>query len=73
MLATTFDNGSYDICCLKDFTVARGNSSNFGPKVTFNCGDVGDIVMVTFRVTDCNGNTNDCMVQAEVQIRVVDN
>ncbi len=66
--ASTFDDGSYDNCCVKDFTAGKGGS--FGPTVSFNCNDVGDIVMITFRVTDCNGNTNDCMVQAEVQEKI---
>ena len=66
--ASTFDDGSYDICCLQDFSVSRGGG--FGPTVMFNCNDVGDTLMVTFRVTDCNGNTNDCMVLVEVQDKV---
>ncbi|MBC7776816.1 MAG: HYR domain-containing protein, partial [Phycisphaerae bacterium] len=66
--AATFDDGSYDICCLKDITAGRG--SNTGSTVTFTCNDVGNIVMITLRATDCNGNTNDCMVQAEVQDKI---
>ncbi len=66
--ATTFDDGSYDNCCVKDFTASKGGG--FGPIVTFNCNDVGDTLMVTFRVTDCNGNTNDCMILVEVQEKI---
>jgi len=45
-------------------------STSFGPIVTFCCEDIGDTLMVIFRVTDCNGNTNDCMVLVEVQDKV---
>ena len=66
--ASTFDNGSYDNCCLEEFTVSRG--AGFESTVSFNCRDVGEIIMVTFRVTDCSGNTNDCIVQAAVQDKI---
>jgi subtilisin-like proprotein convertase family protein len=36
------------------------------PAVPFACCDVGNEVMVEFRVTDVNGNTNTCMVTVEV-------
>jgi len=73
--ATTFDDGSYDACCLESLRAARMSSNgcggtNFSTTVPFCCNDLGDTVMVIFRVTDCNGNTNDCMVQVEVQDKI---
>ncbi|MCB0620000.1 MAG: hypothetical protein KDC41_15090, partial [Saprospiraceae bacterium] len=65
-------DGSYDNCCLDKFEVRRmdgdcdGNYDDFGPNVKFCCSDVGSVLTVVFRVYDCAGNTNDCMVQVEV-------
>jgi hypothetical protein len=75
VLATTFDDGSYDNCCLQSLRVARMSSNgcggtNFSTSVPFCCNDVGEIRTVIFRVTDCNGNTNDCMIQVEVQDKI---
>ncbi len=68
--AATFDNGSYDNCCAKTtlvFSVKKmGSTADFGPSVTFTCADAG-VSTVILRVTDCNGNHNDCMVQVEIQ------
>ncbi|MBK7936581.1 MAG: T9SS type A sorting domain-containing protein [Lewinellaceae bacterium] len=70
--AETFDDGSWDNCCLDHFEVRRmdgdclGQPDDFGPTVEFCCSDIGDTVMVVFRVVDCAGNTNECMVQAFV-------
>jgi hypothetical protein len=73
--AGVFDDGSYDNCCMDFFEVRRmedacgipGNTS-FGPSVTFCCEDVGpDPVSVVFRVYDCFGNYNECMVQVIVE------
>ncbi|MFZ2899455.1 MAG: hypothetical protein WA004_12575, partial [Saprospiraceae bacterium] len=70
--AETFDDGSYDNCCLDYFEVRRmngdcnGNFDDFGPYVEFCCSDAGTAVMVVFRAYDCNGNYNDCMVTVNV-------
>ncbi|MBK6902393.1 MAG: T9SS type A sorting domain-containing protein [Saprospirales bacterium] len=70
--AETFDDGSYDNCCLDHFEVRRmdgtcdGNFDNFGPTVEFCCADAGTTVMVVFRAIDCFGNFNDCMVEVNV-------
>ncbi len=70
--ASTFDDGSYDNCCLDEFVVRRmdgdcnGAFDDFGPTVTFCCGDVGTPIMVVFRAIDCFGNFNDCMVSVNV-------
>ena len=73
VFATTFDDGSYDNCCLDELLVRRmdgdcdGNFDEFDPSVIFCCSDVGaDPVMVVFRAIDCEGNYNDCMVTVEV-------
>ncbi|MBK7337305.1 MAG: HYR domain-containing protein [Saprospirales bacterium] len=70
--ATTFDDGSYDNCCLAYFEARRmdgdctGAEDDFGPTVEFCCGDAGTAVMVVFRAYDCYGNYNDCMVTVNV-------
>jgi hypothetical protein len=72
--ASVFDDGSYDNCCLDFFQVRRmtdvcgipGNTT-FKPTVTFCCADVGTPVQVVFRVYDCFGNYNDCMVTVNVE------
>jgi hypothetical protein len=69
--ADVFDDGSYDNCCLDRFEVRRmnagcGTGTSFGPTVKFCCADVGAPVTVVFRAVDCNGNTNECMVQVNV-------
>ncbi|MBK8490778.1 MAG: T9SS type A sorting domain-containing protein [Saprospirales bacterium] len=71
--ANTFDDGSYDNCCLDKFVVRRmngdcsGNFDDFGPTVTFCCSDIpANPVTVVFRAIDCYGNYNDCMVTVNV-------
>ncbi|MDX1913156.1 MAG: hypothetical protein SFV22_16805, partial [Saprospiraceae bacterium] len=73
--ATTFDDGSYDNCCLESLSVARMSSNgcggtNFSSSVPFCCNDVGEIRTVILRVTDCNDNINECMIQVEVQDKI---
>ncbi len=72
--ALSFDNGSTDNCCVDYFHAARmtdncGIPANltFDQYVEFCCADVGANVPVIFRVFDCHGNFNDCMVNVEVQ------
>lgn len=66
-----FDDGSWDNCSLEKIEVRRMNttcgSNPWGERVKFCCADVGNIVMVSLRVTDKSGNSNFCMVEAEVQ------
>ncbi len=72
--AATFDDGSYDNCCLDHFEVRRmadpcddgHNDLTFGPSVKFCCNDVNTTAMVVFRVVDCHGATNECMVEVHV-------
>jgi hypothetical protein len=72
VFAETFDDGSYDQCCLDKFEVARmedgcGVGTDFGPYATFCCEDAANSpVTVIFRAYDCDGNYNDCMVTVNV-------
>jgi hypothetical protein len=75
--AGTFDQGTYDNCCLDFFEVRRmGLKCNdtipddFGPTVEFCCADIGDTVTVVFRAHDCHKNYNDCMVQVFVEDKI---
>ncbi len=66
--AEVFDDGSYDNCGVVDFQVKRMDSNGpFSDCIFFDCGDVGTVIMVQFRVYDAAGNYNECMVEAEVQ------
>lgn len=72
--AVSFDNGSTDNCCVSGFKAARmtdncGNPANltFDDEVTFCCEDVGKTIQVILRVFDCHNNSNECMVEVEVQ------
>jgi len=76
--AAAFDAGSNDNCCLDGFQVRRMSdncgvpeNTSFGDFVTFCCADLGTPVMVVFRAFDCWGNFNDCMVQVEVQDKII--
>ncbi|MCB0577540.1 MAG: hypothetical protein KDC61_23465, partial [Saprospiraceae bacterium] len=67
--ASTFDDGTYDNCCLDIFEARRMDhicgdtlSDDFGPTVEFCCDDINDTITVVFRAYDCSGNYNDCMV-----------
>lgn len=70
--AESFDRGSFDNCAVDTFLVRRMASSciaasEFDSFVAFDCCEVGEVVMVQFRVFDTAGNFNDCMVEVEVQ------
>ncbi len=73
--AAVFDDGSFDNCCIDRFLVRRmddqcgvPSDTAFGETVTFCCSDVlQPSVAVVFRVIDCEGNTNDCMVTVFVE------
>lgn len=55
---TVFDDGSFDNCCLSSFSASPS---------TFSCSNVNQNVTVTLTVTDCAGNTNQCMLTAVPQ------
>jgi uncharacterized protein YrzB (UPF0473 family) len=72
--ASVFDDGSTDNCCILTMTARRLNDNcnlpsqlDFSPEITFCCADVGTNQMIEFRIDDCNGNSNSCMVEVEVQ------
>jgi trimeric autotransporter adhesin len=82
--AASFDNGSYDDCGDVDFRVRRmdanpcQDNSVFRPSVKFCCSDVGDTIMVIFRVYDLpvesevgleayEGHYSDVMIQVLVE------
>ncbi|MEY3051951.1 MAG: hypothetical protein RLY31_1736, partial [Bacteroidota bacterium] len=72
--AATFDDGSWDGCCLNQLQVRKmvdncddnHDDTVFGNSVYFCCEDIGAPVSVVFRAIDCNGNHNDCMVTVHV-------
>ena len=68
----SFDNGTFDNCCLEGLGIRRMNSEDiaFGNSVAFDCQDVGNIVMVVMEARDCYGNANTCMVEVSVQDKV---
>ncbi|MFN0174692.1 MAG: T9SS type A sorting domain-containing protein [Saprospiraceae bacterium] len=86
--ASTFDDGSYDACAPVFFKARRmasnGCQSNglFYDVVDFCCEDVGDTIVVVFRVYDVpvaagavsntlqENHANDCMVWVEVQDKI---
>lgn len=74
--AFTFDDGSYDNCCLDQFEVRRmdgdcyGEYDDFGPTAEFCCSDAGNEVTVLLQVSDCHGNFNECMVTVNVSYSV---
>lgn len=71
--AATFDDGTFDNCCLDYFAVKKltddcdipGNTE-FGPYITFCCAEAGETIQVQFRAYDCSGHYNDCVVQVNV-------
>ncbi|MBK7408035.1 MAG: hypothetical protein IPJ40_08160 [Saprospirales bacterium] len=75
--AMTFDDGSFDNCCLSGFTVRRlngdcdGNPDDFDPTVVFCCEDVNNNpILVVLRVEDCFGNYNECQVEVIVNDKI---
>jgi len=78
VFAHSFDSGSYDDCKLDYIEVKRmddgagcglstGDGDVFKDYVTFCCADIGEAVIVQFRVWDVAGNYNECMVEVTVQ------
>jgi hypothetical protein len=71
VFASTFDDGSYDNCGNITLTARRmqagcGTLPDFASTVKFCCADVGNTVMVQMKATDQAGNSNTCMVSAQV-------
>ena len=79
VLATTFDEGSTDNCCIGHFQVRRmvgETDADFKPYIDFTCLDARSSctaptpIQVILRVFDCNGNFNTCMINVTVQDKV---
>lgn len=74
--APTFDDGSVDNCMVDSMDVRRMGGGcepgwdEFGPYALFCCEDIGEVIMVEFRVWDAAGNSNTCMVEVQVQDKV---
>ncbi len=73
--AITFDDGSLDNCCLdvNSFKVARapgGVAGAFASTITFDKADCGKVIMVALQVSDCNLNSNVCMVNVTVEDKI---
>jgi len=68
--AESFDDGSYDNCCLESFQVRKlaDTSSELMDFVTFSCEDAqSGPVMVLIEIMDCNGNTANCTVEVIIE------
>ena len=76
VFADVFDNGSYDECGIDFLEVARmdascGYDTQFRPYVEFSCCDIeNNLIMVVVKVWDEAGNSNECMVEVEVQDKI---
>ena len=76
--AEDLDDGSFDECEIDYYEVRRMDSPDscasgtdeWGPDVEVCCADIGNTIMVGFRVIDKSGNSGTCMVQVEVQEQV---
>jgi len=75
--ATSVDDGSNDNCGIDRFEVRRmdtpcGNEEDleFGEFVEFCCEDVGEPVILVFRVYDLVGRYSDCMVEVTVADKI---
>ncbi|MEZ4926222.1 MAG: hypothetical protein R3A50_08095 [Saprospiraceae bacterium] len=67
--ATTFDDGSYDLCCF-DYVKAGRMGGGLDDQVEFTCDDIGDTLTIMMRAWDCAGNTNECMVRVVVDDKI---
>jgi len=74
LYATSLDDGSFDNCEIVSYEVVKmtdecgfGHDVDFTPYVDFCCEEVGDTVLVSMRVTDSSGNSNECMVEVLVE------
>jgi hypothetical protein len=62
--ANVFDDGSRDDCSGNQLTLAVkkvGDTLDFADFVTFYCHEAGDTINVRLRVTDLNGNSDECI------------
>ena len=68
----SFDNGTFDNCCLETVLIRRMDTPDvpFGTNVSFSCEDIGGTVIVVLEATDCHANSNSCTVEVIVQDKV---
>lgn len=72
LFASSVDDESFDNCGDITMEIAKMTDQcawglNFGPKARFCCEEIGDTVMVAFRVTDEAGLSNTCMVSVLIE------
>jgi hypothetical protein len=69
VLAQSFDEGSYDYFCGITLAVKKTYDpyDDFGPWVEFDCYDIGQLVSVELKVTNCWGESNSCWVDVMVE------
>lgn len=74
--ASSFDDGSFDDCGFDRIEVRRmdggaacseDDGGAFSDRVEFCCADVGEETVVVLRVFDLQGNSNECMVNVQIQ------
>lgn len=80
VFAATFDDGSYDDCCQQlTFSVKRladgpcdgdAQPDAYGPSIILCCADINAEFTVSLRVTDCAGNTNDCLISVLAEDKI---
>ena len=79
--AMTFDDGSWDNCGIVEYQVRRMDNPNcpgndatpFADNVPFSCCDIDSEVMVELQIKDAAGNVNSCMVEVDVQDKLLPN
>lgn len=74
VMASTFDQGSFDNCCLDYFEIKKqvdlcGIPSNleYSESVQFCCSEVGLVTPVIVKAVDCFGNFNEALISVFVQ------
>lgn len=73
------DGGSYDECCLGIFEFKRivdgpcdddEDPDEYSPFATFCCADIGTPVLISMRVNDCSGNSDECVISVTVEDKI---
>ncbi len=72
VIAKTFDDLSVDNCGIAKYEARKLDGDchvyeYFSERIKFCCAEVGDTILVEFRVTDLAGNYNTCMVLVNIQ------
>lgn len=66
--ATSFDEQSFDNCCVESVTAKRADqpNANYTASIRFDCNDMAKTIEVFMKVTDCYGNYNVCKTKATI-------